>query len=140
MSWNLLSWIGIGFLSLGAFLALREHTWLRSAHVAPGTIIELVEHRSSKGKTTYRPRIRYLTPDGTFHEFTRGYGSSPPEFAVGDHVFVAYDKAAPTAARILTFGQRYGVPVFLILLGAVMFVMAITFIIGPTFVPKIYLK
>ncbi len=130
---------GVGFLALAAVLAFREHLWLKSAHITEGTVVELITSRSSKGKTSYTPRVSYTTPDGSQREFTRGYSSSPPDFVQGERVAVAYEPLT-LDARILTFGQRFG---FAVILGAVGLALAGAgggFLAGRKIVPAVYLK
>ena len=46
---KLLIVLGLGLVILAAWLARREHAWLRSARVVPGTVAELIPVRGSKG-------------------------------------------------------------------------------------------
>ena len=114
---KLLIVLGLGLVILAAWLARREHAWLRSARVVPGTVAELIPVRGSKGRTSYKPRVRYTTPDGAIHDFVRSYGSSPAGVEVWESLAVAYREDVQEAPRILTFGQRYGFAAFLGALG-----------------------
>ena len=138
MSWNITLFIGVALLTGGTVLALREHQWIKRAQTAPGTVIEMIPSRGSKGGTNYAPRVQLITRDGSTHEFIRNYSSSPADFAVGDHVAVAYS-IEMNDYRILTFGQRFGFAVILAGMGLSLVIMASAFVVGRQFVPRIYL-
>ena len=134
MSWMTTAWIGAGCV-----LAAREHAWLRAAQMTEGKVVEMVRSRSSKGRGTYAPRVRFADQRGATHEFVRGYSSSPPDFVVGEKITVAYDPVS-FQGRIVTFGQRFGFAAILAVLGGALFALAAAFIMGRQFVPQIYLR
>ena len=140
MTWKLAILLGIGVVIFAGWLARQEHLWLQSARVVPGTVTELIRVTGSKGRSSYRPRIRYTTPDGTVHSFVRGYASSPAGLAVGEPLTVAYHDATPQDLRILTFGQFYGFAVFMAALGVFLIVMGAAFLVGSRYVPGVYLQ
>jgi hypothetical protein len=137
MGWTIALFVGVSLLTLAVFLAVRQHMWLREAHIADGTIVELIASRDSDG-TTYKPRIEYIAADGSRHEFTRSYSSNPAGFNVGQRVKVAYD-ARDYSSRILSFGQRFGALAIMGSVGVAMTLMALCFILGKNVVPAIYL-
>lgn len=138
MGWTIALFIGVSLLTLAAFLALRQHMWLREARVADGTVVELIGQRGSKGGMTYKPRVEFIAADGSRHEFIRSYSSSPAGFSVGERIKVAYDSRT-YSGRILTFGQRFGMPVIVGSIGVGLTLMALCFILGRNVVPGIYL-
>src|SRR5215204_6154547 len=138
MGWTIALLLGVSLLTLAVFLTVRQHMWLREARVADGTVVELIGQRGDKGSMTYKPRVEFVAEDGARHEFTRGYGSSPAGFSVGERVKVAYDSRT-YSGRILTFGQRFGMPVIFGSIGVGMTLMALCFILGKNVVPAIYL-
>jgi hypothetical protein len=138
MSWSLTAFLGFALMVGGVYLAYREHAWLQSAQIAEGTVIELVPTRGSKG-VSCAPKVEFTAQDGTKHQFKRGYNSNPPGFQVGEPVTVAYEDETYNA-RILTFGQRYGLAVILISIGLAVVIMAEAFLIGRNYVPRIYLE
>jgi hypothetical protein len=138
MGWTIGLLVGLSLLALATFLAVREYIWLRSARVTHGTIIELIPSRGSKGGTNYKPRVQFTAADGSQHEFTRSYSSRPAGFTVGERVAVAYD-ARSFEGRILTFGQRFGIPVIVGSIGLGLTVMALCFTAGRALVPRIFL-
>ena len=137
MGWNIAAIIGISLLVVSGYFASREHSWLRSAEFAEGKVVELIPTRGAKGKTTYKPRVEFTGRDGVVHSFTRGFSSSPPDFTVGEKVTVAYD--SNFEGRIVTFGQRFGVALFLGALGIAILTVSAGMIAGRQFVPRIYL-
>jgi hypothetical protein len=137
MTWITTLCIGLLVLGVAAVLAVREHLWLRQAGIGQGVVIELIPSRSSKGSTTYAPKVRFQTAHGLSQEFTRGYFSSPPEFKVGETVQVAYDPQS-YEGRILTFGQRFGIAVIVGTVGLAIVCLASTFLIGRSLMPKLY--
>ena|SRR5436190_17442439 len=139
MGWTIALLVGVSLLTLAVFLAVRQHMWLREARIAEGTVIEMIGSRGSKGGMTYKPRVEFVAADGSRHEFTRGYSSSPPDFRVGDRLKVAYDSRT-YSGRILTFGQRFGAPTIIGSIGVAMTLMALCFILGKNVVPAMYLK
>ena len=139
MSWKLAVLLGMGLLVLAGWLARQQHVWLRSARVVPGTVTELIRVTGNKGRSSYRPRIRYTTSDGAVHSFVQGYASHGAGLAVGEPVTVAYHDAKPEDLHILTFGQFYGFAVFLAAMGALFVLMGLAFLVGGRYVPAIYL-
>jgi hypothetical protein len=137
MNWTITAYLGAGLITVAAALALRQHFWLRSAQLADGTVIELIASRGSKGRTVYTPRVHYCAADGSEREFTRRWRSRPAGFFVGEHVAVAYDPATGEA-RILTFGQRFGLAAIIASVGVALVCMAACFIAGRTLVPRLY--
>ncbi len=138
MSWKITIFIGLALLGFAGWLALREHVWLKAARVVPGTVAELIPVRGSKGSTSYKPRVRYTTPDGAIHDFVRGYASKPAGLAVGEPLAIAYRDDAPQDVRILTFGQRFGFAAFVAVGGICLVLLGATFLVGRQFVPRIY--
>ena len=140
MSWFIALFIGLNLLALSLFLALRQHLWLRNARIVDGTVVELIASRDRKDeKISYTPRVEFKAADGSRHEFTRDYSTRPAGFTVGERLKVAYDFRT-YSARILTFSQRFGMPVIVGSIGVGLTLMALCFIFGKNVVPGIYLK
>lgn len=141
MVWNITLAVGLLIAVLAAWLTWREHRWIKTAALGDGVVVELVEHRSS-GKnrgTTYRPRVKFTTEDGSEHTFTSSQGSRPASYEVGEVVKVAYDRAT-SEGRIMSFGERFGFPVILAGLGLGACFTAVTFMIGKQLFTQIYLR
>ena len=139
LSWKLALLIGLALVAYAGYLARQEHAWLKSARVVPGTVVELIRVKGTKGKPSYRPRIRYTTPDGAIHDFIRTYASNPVGVDVGESLAVAYHDATPQDLRILTFGQRFGFAAFVAVLGIGLMLLGATFLAGRHYVPRLYL-
>lgn len=85
---NMISWIffivAAIMLIFGVGTGISTFSWLKGAQTAQGTVVELVEKRSSSKKkgsnTTYAPKIRYNI-DGHEREFVSSQSSSSPNFA-----------------------------------------------------------
>ena len=105
--------VGIGLALLGLVLGtiggmwwLKTRNFVQSAEHAEGTVIELVEKRSTKTENnrtrtsiTYSPVVEFSDYQEQRHEF-HGTSSSPPRYSVGDKVSVLYDRDHPNSASI----------------------------------------
>lgn len=138
MGWTIATLLALCALWFAGRGAAREHRFLRRAYLVPGQVLELIEHRGSKGSRTYRPRVHFIDRRGTAHQFEGSQGSNPPEFQPHDTVTVAYDDT-PDSARIVTFGQRYGGWVILGTFGVTVLLLRLVFLVGNHLVPRIYL-
>ncbi len=135
---NWLLGIGILLVLIGGYFARREHAWLKSASFAEGTVVELIAVKGSKGKTNYKPRVRFTTAEGQEHEFVRSFASNPPGFRTGERVTVAYEPDT-FAGRIVTFGQRFGLATWLIGVGCGLTLIGGLHYLGRQYIPAIYL-
>lgn len=116
--------VGIGLGGWGAYSAIENYNYKQTAHSIQGSVVELESRRSSEGGTVYYPVVRWYAPNGSFHEFTGNFGTSPSAYAVGEEVEVLYDPADYTTARLGgTFGL-WGASAVLIFMGAVFFGLA----------------
>lgn len=114
----LFSLIGIGLL-IGAFLIyLNISGFMAEAVSAQGTVIDLVQSRSSSQRS-YRPVVRFSTEDGQTLEFTSSFGSNPPGYARGDSVQVLYPPDDPQQARIHSFLALWLMPIIFAGVGGV---------------------
>ena len=139
MTWSITLGIGIVLVTVGVFLGIREHYWLRGATVVPGRVIGLIESQDNKGTLSYAPQVQYTSKDGAQRQFDGNTFSHPPQFQVGEPVTVAYDSDS-YEGRILTFGQRFGLAVALAVVGLGCVTMALAFMVGNQIVPRIYLN
>jgi hypothetical protein len=139
MGWTITLIVGLGLMTLAAALGMREHQWIRKAAIGDGQVVELISQRGSKGRTTYRPRVNFMGEDGREHTFTRPSASNPPGYHVGEVVKVAYDRET-YEGRIMNFGERYGVIVFLAAIGFAAVMTSATFILGKQIFVRAYLS
>ncbi|HJT18445.1 MAG TPA: DUF3592 domain-containing protein [Thermoanaerobaculia bacterium] len=91
-------WIGTAFLVIGAMMllvaaALFAAEWQFLAHAShtTGTVIELVEHRSSKGSRSWAPRVIFRDERGAQRIFEGSVASVRAANRIGDTVPVVYD-------------------------------------------------
>ena len=138
MSWKIGFLIGLGLIIAAGYYARREHLWLSRAQVEAGMVVELI-HVPGKNRGTYKPRVRYTTPDGVIHHYTGGVSSNPPDFQVGESVPVATDPVTQEA-RLLTFGQRYGFAAVVASVGVAVVLLATAFTLGRMYMPRLYGK
>ncbi|MEB3262961.1 MAG: DUF3592 domain-containing protein [Synechococcus sp.] len=99
--------IGAGMLWGTALLWSSTSTFLSEAIPAPGTVVDLVAHRSSDS-TTYRPAVDFTSRNGEPVSFVSSTGSSPPSYSVGQRVEVLYRPTNPRDARINDFFSLWG--------------------------------
>lgn len=138
MVWNIFFCLGAVMSVVGTALVMREHTWLKSATVTDGTVVQLIAASGSKGGVSYKPRVTFRDHQGVEHEFTRSWSSRPAGYFVGERVQVAYDPQT-CEGRILAFGQRFGFAAFLLGIGLGLAVLGGVFIVGRHLVPRIYM-
>jgi len=112
--------IGIAMLVGAFFLYRNTSVFLEEAISANGTVVDLVESRSSDS-TTYRPKVRFTTQNGKEVEFTSSTGSSPPSYSRGETVVVRYRASEPERARIDGFFSLWGGAIILGGMGGVFF-------------------
>ena len=94
--------VGIGML-VGAFVVYKNtRTFLAGASKAEGTVVDLVQSRSSDS-ITYKPVVRFIDQDGRTSEFVSTTGSNPPSYSKGQKVEVLYRPTAPEDAKINSF-------------------------------------
>ena len=99
----------------------------------------MIASRGAKGGTNYTPRVRFTAHDGSTHEFLGSSSSGATRYFVGQNMLVAYN-ANSYEGRVLTFGQRFGFPSFVIVFGLAVILLATTFRVGRECVPRIYLE
>jgi len=111
--------IGVGMLAGDAYYANSEWTFVQQAQKAQGTVLELVRHVSSgrNRSVTYAPRVRFILPDGSSHEFTSTMSSSDPDYSVGEPIKILYDPTKPDEAEVDSFFAIWGGPAILGFLG-----------------------
>lgn len=112
--------VGIGML-VGAFLIYKStSSFLAEATKAEGTVVDLVQSRSSDS-TTYRPVVHFINQNGQKIEFMSTTGSNPPSYSKGQKVEVLYRPTEPQNAKINGFFSLWGGSVIVGGLGGVFF-------------------
>ncbi len=94
---SIFSIIGLSLIATALLLGKSQQSFLRKAHTAPGTVIELVWNRSVKG---YAPVVQYTTGDGRPITFRSNVSFNPPAYEAGEAVTVYYDPDNPQDAQV----------------------------------------
>jgi len=128
----LFSFIGLAMLVGSFFVYQNASDFLNGAVKADGVVVDLVASRSSDS-TTYAPRIRFKTIEGSMIEFVSSTSSNPPSYSRGEQVTVLYSSAQPDKAKIDGFFSVWGGAVILAVLGGVFFIIGFGIIIFGVF-------
>ncbi|MGI5267942.1 DUF3592 domain-containing protein [Nonomuraea sp. CA-218870] len=117
--------VGLVLLCVTVALAASAASFLASAQQTDGTVVELTEQTSTtrnrdgfyRHTTVWYPTVEF-TVDGRLYSFRSSHGSSPPAYAKGESIPVAYDPDNPYDARIASFWPAFIAPVITGGLGA----------------------
>ncbi|HEC12850.1 MAG TPA: DUF3592 domain-containing protein [Acidiferrobacteraceae bacterium] len=112
--------IGLGMLIGAYFLYQNTQSFLESAAVTNGSVVELVRSRSSDS-TTYAPVVQFKTESGALVEFTSSTSSNPPGYSKGESVEVFYLPSNPQKAKINGLFSLWGAALIVGILGGVFF-------------------
>ena len=111
--------VGAVQLGLGIFFYVRTRRFLRTAVETTGTIVDLIESRSSEGGTTFQAVVEFQTADGRSIRWQESMASNPPAGQPGEQIPVKYDPANPDKARIAKTFRLWFLSGLLVLLGLV---------------------
>ena len=118
--------------SLIMYIHVRE--FVKSAARANGTVIKLVENRSSDSGATYRPVFVFRDSREREHEINSAVGSYPPAYKIGDKVTVLYNIEEPENASLDGFFDLWLMPLVLGSIGGVHLLVAVfLLVLIPTF-------
>ncbi|WP_420564853.1 DUF3592 domain-containing protein [Thalassobaculum sp.] len=114
----------VGLLALaGGIFGLRDHIgFLISAEQAEAHVVSVETFDPTEGFTLYRPTIRYLTANGGMTA-TAADTYRPTE--AGEILSVAYDPANPADARLMDPRDRWILPLWMVVFGAITIVIGI---------------
>lgn len=111
--------IALVFLLTGLLVTAGGGIWLAriaafvtQAEQVPGRVIAIERGSHSSGKTLYRPVFRFHDASGTVHERRSAMSASGLTLRVGDTVTIAYQRADPAQARIVSFEMLWSMPLF----------------------------
>ncbi len=110
---------GLGLAGAGVWFTADNAVFLSKAGRVAGTVVSLEKVRGAKGTPIYYPMVRFQHAE--IEEpvmFKSRPGLWPSPFAVGDKVTVAYPRADPVNARVVSFWTLWFLPACMILLGA----------------------
>lgn len=112
--------VGLPFSGIGACEAIKTARELEHGLRAQGTVVEnrlVSDQRDGIDEHAYVPVVEFRNARGELARFTDENGSLPPDYAVGEHVEVAFDPNAPSHARITSWKRLWLVPTLLIVVG-----------------------
>ena len=120
--------VGAAFLTIGALMLVialllfeSERLFLARASHTTGTVVQLVEHRSSRGSRSWAPRVTFRDSTGEKRTFEGSVGSFPAANRAGDTVQVIYDETKAdvdsTTSRWLTCWICSGMSVVFLAVG-----------------------
>ena len=132
MIWYIALCVGLVLILTGTTMARREHRWIKNAEFALGKVIQLVYRYKS-----VKPQVRFRARNGSIHEFESSNSSPLIRYSLGKDITVAYD-AKSYEARILSFGEQFGFPTIIVVVGCAATMMALAFMAGKQLVPKMY--
>jgi hypothetical protein len=133
-SWTTLyTIIATALIVLGGGIAIRQHYWLRKAHLTQGTVIELIKDDNENNI----PEVSFVAEDGSTHYFKGD--NAPSDYSLGEKVPVAY-KSQSYEGQIFSFQQCFGISAILIGVGLSIFAIMLAFKIGEHFFSSIYLR
>ncbi|WP_085901275.1 DUF3592 domain-containing protein [Kiloniella majae] len=97
--------VGLITLSVMGIWSYTTHNFVDNAHSAQGTVIDLIQSRSSSSSSTsnsyvYRPEVIFQTATGEEVTFQSSTGSNPPAYNRGEKVSVLYNPENPQDAKI----------------------------------------
>lgn len=78
-----------------------------------GTVVELIESRSSRNSILYKPLVKFTDDKGTKIKFLSATSSNPPSYSVNEKVQVIYNPESPNKAKIKSFFSIWGVVIIL---------------------------
>jgi hypothetical protein len=106
LSGRLLSALGLVCLLLGAYLAWQTLSFNANAATVTGRVVSYHEHQEG-GQKSYRPRVRFKTPEGSIHTVAGQMAYTSQRYPLGAELPVVYQPAEPTKARIATFMDNW---------------------------------
>ena len=117
--------ISIALIVAGVINWYRTKRFIETAQRTTGTVIELVSR--SPRRTTYAPKVRFKTLDGSEIVFTETLSTSPPGYEIDEQVTVLYDPHDYQRARV--FKSKWRVYYFALLLGGLGVIFFIVYMI-----------
>jgi hypothetical protein len=130
-SWFLYVVAGIGaiLLILGLSAARRTHTLRRTGGKAQALVVDIDRRQGSQGRTSYRPVVRWVTPEGYEVRAVPAAGRPMVDtpFLPGNTVLVHYERTRPE--RILIEGYNKGAERTVSVIGALALVISIVLLV-----------
>jgi hypothetical protein len=103
---RLLMALGVVCLLLGAYLAWQTWSFQAGALRATGRVVSYLEV-DREGSPSYRPRVRFVTPEGSIHTIAGRTAYTSRRYAIGTELPLSYHPLRPGEARIATFAEQW---------------------------------
>ncbi len=116
--------IGIPCCIFAGFLAKDSTNLVQHGIRSQGTVIEMVRVIGRKG-STYKPVVRFTTPEGENVTVQSFSSSNPPRYEPGDGVTIIYPPGHPEKANIDSFLDLWMPTILVSLIGVGFFIIAI---------------
>ena len=103
--------VGVLLLLLSLWGYTNVRSFIKTANVTKGTVVDLYESESSSSSDnsyTYAPVVHFIDNKGNLIEFTSSSSSNPPSYHINERVEVLYDPESPDYARINGFFSLWG--------------------------------
>lgn len=116
--------IGAAMLAGTFFMVQNTQQFLQTSLKAQGTVIDLIEKRSSSSSSnsrTYSPKVQFTTATGENITFTTSSSSYPPSYDIDEKVDVFYMVDKPNSAKINGYFDLWGGATILGILGGIFF-------------------
>jgi len=116
--------IGLGLIVLGIVIAVSEYREIQGKTVTLGIAsIEVVT--DSNGETSRYLWVAWKDLQGNKRWYKSAFSSDFLGYGEGDPVRIDYDRKNPAACGVLSFGYRFGVAWFCMLLGTFLVLLAL---------------
>jgi hypothetical protein len=111
--------LGLLALLVALLLYLHTRTFLQTAVVTQGTVVDLAMVQSERSNTSsavsvrfttgsYAPVVRFRAENGHDYQFTSPVSTYPPAYDVGENIEVLYEESDPNKASINSFFFLWG--------------------------------
>lgn len=121
--------IGAAMLAGTFYWVQNTYQFTQKALKAQGTVIDLIESRSSSSSSTnsssgytYAPKVQFTTEQGQEITFITSSSSNPPSYNIDEKVEVFYLADKPSFAKINGYFDLWGGATILGILGGVFFI------------------
>ena len=114
-------------LGICTYFTISTKSFLNKAEKARGTVLEIVERRTSDG-TMYYPVYSFADVYGTEHKIYSKSGSYPPQYEVGDSISIFYDPENPKEIKMDSFVSLWMGTIVAGVLGIIPFLIGAVFL------------
>jgi uncharacterized Tic20 family protein len=115
-------------LGICTYCTMSTRNFLNKAEKTHGTVLEIVERRTSDG-TMYYPVYSFVDIYGTEHKIYSKSGSYPPRYDVGDPISILYDPENPKEIKMDSFVSLWMGTIVAGVLGIIPFLIGAVFLL-----------